>query len=82
MTTSLTRKASADTPPTVVGNNTGATLEPGEPFCSQGGNSVWYRWTAPSTGRVIFDTMGSLIDTTLAAYTGTSLSNLICLDCQ
>ncbi len=66
----------------VVGNNTGATIEAGEPFCSQGVNSVWYRWTAPSNGRVTFDTMGSFIDTTLAAYTGPSVPNLICLACN
>ena len=38
--------------------------------------SVWYRWTAPSSGTMTFDTTGSDFDTTLAAYTGTNLSSL------
>src|SRR5207302_3024984 len=62
----------------VAGRNSGATKEPGEPDHSgnKGGASVWYRWTAPTTGTVVFDTAGSVPDTLLAAYTGSSASSL------
>ena len=36
-----------------VGSTAFATLETGE--TAQGGNSVWYTWTAPATGHVRFD---------------------------
>jgi uncharacterized delta-60 repeat protein len=32
-------------------------------------NSVWYKWTAPISGTVEFDTFGSSFDTVLAVYT-------------
>jgi len=57
----------------IKGTNVGATTEPGEPSHGDqlhpSDNSVWYRWTAPRSGRVIFRTLGSNFDTTLAAYT-------------
>ena len=56
----------------VDGSNIGATAQ----VCcepSHAGNgpnkSVWYRWTAPATGTVTFDTFGSTFDTLLGAYT-------------
>jgi len=57
------------------GLNGGATRESGEPDHlpvggSLGENSVWYRWTAPTTGRVSVNTCTSSFDTALAAYTG------------
>ena len=63
---------------TVAGRNSGATKEPGEPDHSgnRGGASIWYRWTAPASGMVVFDTRGSVPDTLLAAYTGPSVSSL------
>ncbi len=62
------------------GTNLHATGEPGEPthWNSSGtATSVWYTWTAPITGTITFDTNGSALDTVLAAYTGTSLLNLV-----
>jgi hypothetical protein len=56
-----------------------ATIEPGEPNHGgvPGGASVWYRWTAPRSGRFGFDTYGSgLVDLHLAVYTGHSLDTL------
>ncbi len=57
----------------IKGSNVGATTEAGEPSHGDqlhpADNSVWYRWTAPRSGRVIFRTLGSNFDTTLAAYT-------------
>ena len=69
----------------IKGSNVGATTEPGEPSHGDqlhpSDNSVWYRWTAPRSGRVIFRTLGSNFDTTLAAYTSggdpVSTANLV-----
>ncbi len=58
--------------------NRGATKEPGEPEHADmaGGASVWFRWTAPVSGPVFFDTEGSDIDTVLAVYLGPAVDNL------
>jgi hypothetical protein len=63
---------------TVLGNNSNATKEIGEPnhVGNSGGASVWYRWTAPATSSVTFATTGSNFDTLLAAYTGSSVGGL------
>jgi hypothetical protein len=63
---------------TVTGSNGGATKESGEPNHAGnfGGRSIWYSWTAPSTGLATFDTGQSNFDTLLAVYTGTSVSAL------
>ena len=55
-----------------------ATKEAGEPSHAgnQGGHSVWWKWTAPGTGPVTFDTRGSLFDTTMAVYTGSAVNAL------
>lgn len=64
----------ADLPSTssgsVTGTNVDASKSPGEPWYdgNGGGRSVWYRWQAPATGTVTFHTVGSSIDTLLAAY--------------
>lgn len=69
----------------VGGSNWRATPEPGEPphgFFLGGGSTVWWKWTAPGTGVVFFDTFGSLhergytLDTILAVYTGDRLDSL------
>ncbi len=87
-------------------DNTGATAEPNEP--SHAGfaatNSIWFRWTAPTSGEITLDTIGSdfiytnivpivdtngvqtglstniyylPLDTVLAVYTGTNISQLV-----
>ena len=68
----------------VTGNNTGATIEPGEPLHAgkPGGHSLWMSWVAPSNGVVTFETSGSGFDTLLAAYrfgstNDTALSQLL-----
>ncbi|NET40724.1 S8 family serine peptidase [Okeania sp. SIO2B3] len=55
-----------------------ASIEFGEPDHAgiSGGHSLWWNWTAPSSGLVTIDTFGSDFDTILAAYTGSSVSNL------
>src|SRR5216683_3144511 len=55
---------------TLTGTNFGATLEPGEAAAEAncgnfGGASVWFSWTAPSSGPVTFNTEGSDFDTSL-----------------
>lgn len=59
-------------------NNFCATSEPGEPSHggSTAGNTVWWSWTAPSSGRYSFSTEGSFFDTVLAVYTGNAVDAL------
>ncbi|MDB6034285.1 MAG: hypothetical protein JWM16_4623 [Verrucomicrobiales bacterium] len=59
-----------------TGDTTLATLEAGEPTFFIGSNSVWYTWTAPVSGSVVMDTIGSDFDTTLGAYIGDSVGTL------
>lgn len=58
--------------------NVGATDELNEPIHAQqpGGRSVWWNWTAPSTGVVNVSTIGSTFDTLLAVYQGDSIASL------
>jgi hypothetical protein len=63
----------------MIGTNVSATKEVGEPFnpVSTGSTrSVWYQWTAPSSGSAIIDTHGSDYDTILSVWTGSSLGTL------
>ena len=55
-----------------------ATKQTGEPdhAGNPGGRSVWYRWIAPWSQTVVFDTAGSDFDTLLAVYTGTNVESL------
>ncbi len=65
----------SDSSGNATGSNAGASRETGEP--SVGGSySVWWKWTAPSSGTATVDTQGSDFDTYLAVYTGSSVSNL------
>jgi hypothetical protein len=59
--------------------NQDATREAGEPLHAGegGGSSLWYRWTAPTTGEYRIDTCGSgVFGTQLAVYTGTRVDVL------
>ena len=62
----------------ISGSNVGATAELDEPnhagYLTE--TSVWWMWTAPSSGYVEISTIGSDFDTLLAVYTGTTLSSL------
>jgi hypothetical protein len=74
-------KALTGLPVSVSGSNRVASKEPGEPDHAgdPGGDSVWYSWTAPSTGPVAVSTcpyLESSPDTLLAVYAGTDLGNL------
>jgi VCBS repeat-containing protein len=73
---------------TSSGSNVGATAELGEPsdFGDGSVNSIWWQWTAPSTGIVEVNTLGSTdlagrdLDTTLAVYTGSAVDALTLVD--
>ncbi len=67
---------------TVAGTTIGASREAGEPaHGGQGASaSIWYRWTAPSSGTLRVTTQGSSFDTLLGAYTGMSVGALTPLD--
>ena len=54
----------------LTGDNTTATVEPGEPLHAgkPGGHSLWISWVAPTNGVAHFKTEASRFDTLLAAY--------------
>lgn len=69
----------------ILGTNLSATTQVGErtnivTFDSGTntpvGSSVWYKWVAPSSGSITFDTIGSDFDTVIGVYTGAVLTNL------
>lgn len=62
----------------INGSNIGATVQTGEPNHAgvRGGKSVWWSWTAPSSGTFTLATTGSSVDTTLAIYTGSVVNKL------
>lgn len=67
-------------PQTVTGSTANATNNL-EPICaSTGGQDVAYTFTAPSSGTVVFDTVGSSFDTVLYAFDATSCSPIDCND--
>lgn len=62
---------------TIIASNVNATAETGEPPHWNGTyRSIWYRWVAPSNGTAVINTSGSSFDTTLAVYTGSSVTAL------
>jgi hypothetical protein len=65
----------------VVGlETTAASGESGEPDhagLSAPLNSLWWRYTAPVDGALLLDTFGSDFDTTLAAYSGSTVGGLL-----
>jgi hypothetical protein len=64
---------------TATANSSSATRETGEPDHAglPGGSSVWWRWTANTTGPVAINTIGSNFDTLLAVYTGAAFGSLV-----
>jgi hypothetical protein len=63
---------------TVTGSNEDASREPGEPdhHATYYGSSIWYRWTAPASGRTSVSTVGSTATTSVSVYTGDSVDAL------
>ena len=66
---------------TFSGSNVDATSEVGEPqhAGSAPAKSVWWSWTATSTGTCTLSTAGSGFDTVLAVYQGSSVGALTAL---
>jgi Bacterial Ig domain/Fibronectin type III domain len=64
---------------TIVGDNSIAMPEPGEPSHAgqNGHNSVWWSWTAPDSGDYLLSSAGSSFSSLLGVYNGTSLTNLV-----
>lgn len=65
----------------VNARNVGASTEADEPLVTHftdiyPGVTIWWTWTAPSDGRVTFNTVGSSVDTLLGVYTGNALGAL------
>lgn len=62
-----------------TGSTVGATKQANEPShaATTGGRSVWFRWTAPSTGLFAFNMAGTNYDSSLAIYTGTTFANIV-----
>ncbi len=58
--------------------NTGATIEPEEPNPTNQPRtaSLWYSWSARTSGTAVITTKNSTPDTLLSVYAGTTLSNL------
>ncbi len=68
-----------DTSGSTTGTNVDATKESGEPNhanISSATNSVWWTWTAPTTGFLTLDTLQTSFDTVMAAYTGSAVNGL------
>ncbi|MEA2992351.1 MAG: hypothetical protein QOD40_1271, partial [Alphaproteobacteria bacterium] len=66
---------------TLTGTNVGATKETGEPvhnyeFPDFGGKSVWWKFTAQTSGQFAVSTCDSNLDTVLAVYTGNAVNTL------
>ena len=63
---------------TTNGNSQQSSKETGEPNHANnlGGRSVWFNWTAPGSGSVRVDTVGSSFNTLLGVYTGTAVNAL------
>lgn len=66
-------------PLSISGGNVGATRETGEAAHARrtAVRSIWFRWAAPASGLVTFDTVGSSFDTVLACYRGSALTELV-----
>lgn len=62
----------------ITSSNTLASKQIGEPnhAGNTGGTSVWFTWTASSSGPFTFTTQGSSFDTLLAIYQGTAVATL------
>jgi hypothetical protein len=62
----------------VTGYNVSATFERGEPANSldPAGRSVWWRWRAPKSGRVVINLDGSDYQFPVSVYTGHTLRGL------
>ena len=63
--------------PVATGDTAIATREVGEPSHMSSKRSIWYRWTATSTGRLKVDLGTSAYGTVGAVYSGETLATLV-----
>lgn len=71
----------ASLPATQTQGTAGATLQAGEPRpCGSIAATVWFRVTAPGSGEIVADTIGSTYDTVVAGYALGNDSSLACND--
>ena len=63
-------------PVSAVGNNVDATFDTGGPSTGLGGRSIWWRWTAPFTGRVVVILDGNYQSLWCTVWKGSTLTNL------
>ncbi|GAA5127857.1 hypothetical protein JIN84_08090 [Luteolibacter yonseiensis] len=67
----------AGLPVSLSGSNLSATLETGEPYFMDNRASVWYQWTAPSTGNFRINTIfPHNSEPVIRIFTGNSLESL------
>jgi hypothetical protein len=72
------RALPATLPVAIAADNSGATLEAGEPIAAGGGASLWWSWTPASAGWVRITAKGAAgADTVLGLYTGAPLGALV-----
>ncbi|MFA5264500.1 MAG: PQQ-binding-like beta-propeller repeat protein, partial [Opitutaceae bacterium] len=66
------------TSPSVATSNINASRESGEPriLGQAGGRSVWFKWTAPSSGKYQASAYSLDFDPIMAVYTGSTLAGL------
>jgi hypothetical protein len=68
---------------TVGGDNTAATVEPGERLScgdSDYGSTVWFRFSVPEQGEVVLNTSSTNMDPVTAVYAGSSTDQVGCND--
>lgn len=63
----------------VTGSNVDSSLEMSEPQVYETYSTVWYQWQAPYSCTVNVYTDGSSFDTVLAVFTGSSVTQLVCV---
>ena len=69
----------------IVRSNVGATSQAGEPIASAPGNTMWYTWTAPASGRLTVGTCNqtagptTTFDTWVRVFTGNAVNALTSL---
>jgi hypothetical protein len=61
-----------------------ATSEAGEPLtpCVGSSRTIWYKLVAPTSGHIVFDSAGSNFDTELHLFKGTTIANVVPIDCN
>jgi hypothetical protein len=68
---------------TVVGDNSAASVEPGERLSCGGsdyGHTVWYRFSVPEQGEVVLNTSSTAMDPVTVVYRGDSTDPVGCND--